>query len=314
MGEMNYYAGIDLGGSHIRLGLLSNDRIIAVREFPVRASLGLLSCIEDIDNAISDMMGQTGAADLKGIGISFPGLVDVKTKRVVSTYGKYDDAKDFDFVSWAEEKWHADVFLDNDARMAAVGEWKYGAGLGYNNLVMFTLGTGIGTSAVVEGQILRGKHFQAGCLGGHIIVRSSDGLECSCGGRGCVESQAGSWSVDRQAKSSPEFKDSLLNAFSQIGYKELFQASDRGDKLASDILESALDAISAGAVSLIHAYDPEIVILGGSVMKSKEKILGHVRRYVSEFAIGDWGNVVVEPSQLMDDAAIMGVNYCIQYE
>ena len=96
-----------------------------------------------------------------------------------------------------KQNWNVDFFIDNDARLAAVGEWKYGAGKDTDNLVVMTIGTGIGTSVIMNGKLLRGKHFQAGCLGGHFSVKYN-GSMCTCGNSGCVEAYASTWSFKRK--------------------------------------------------------------------------------------------------------------------
>lgn len=308
---MGHYIGIDLGGTRIKLGLVEDERIVARRDFAAQSALGIVRSLPRLEEAIDGMMRERGVEKIDGVGLSFPGLVDVENCRVTSTYGKYDDAKEVDLARWTQQKWGAPLFMDNDTRMATVGEWRYGAGRGYDDVVMMTLGTGIGTSAIIQGRILRGKHFQAGCLGGHFIV-DLQGLPCSCGGRGCVEAHSASWSIDRQAKADPAFAQSLLAEFPQIGYRELFEAARRGDALASRLRATSLHVWSAGIVSLIHAFDPEVVVLGGAVMKSRDEVLPDVRAFVDRYACTAWGRVRVEASALMDDAAILGVSYCLQ--
>lgn len=308
---MGHYIGIDLGGTRIKLGLVEEERIVARRDFMAQSALGIARCLPRLEEAVDSMMRERGVAKIDGVGLSFPGLVDVDSCRVVSTYGKYDDAKEVDLRQWTQRKWGAPLFMDNDTRMATVGEWRYGAAKECDDVVMMTLGTGIGTSAILQGRIVRGKHFQAGCMGGHFIV-DLHGLACSCGGRGCVEAHSASWSIDRQARADALFGQSLLAECPAIGYKELFDAARRGDALACRIRDTSLHVWSAGIVSLIHAFDPEVVVLGGAVMNSRDEVLPSVRAFVDRYACTPWGRVRVEASALMDDAAILGVNYCLQ--
>lgn len=310
---MKHFIGIDLGGTQIKMGLVRGEEIIARRDIMARSAEGIAIHLPLLEEAINSMMTQTGVEKIDGVGLTFPGLVDVRKKEVTATYGKYDDAKDIDLSAWVFSRWGCPYFMDNDTRMATVGEWQYGAGKGYDNVVMMTLGTGIGTSVIMEGRIVRGAHFQAGCLGGHFII-DLEGMDCSCGGKGCVEAHSASWSVDKQVKNSPDRDKSLLAGYDKVGYLELFEAARKGDALALRIKQHSLHVWAAGITSLIHAYDPEVVVMGGAVMKSSHEVLPFVQSFVDRYANTAWGKVKVLSSQLMNDAAIMGVVYCLQHE
>lgn len=310
MEEITYAIGIDMGGSHIRIGLVQREEVIDTEQFSVDAGQGLAPCLERLASGINVLLARNGVGIIAGVGISFPGLVDVEKKTVVATFGKYDDIPEIDMEKWALDNWGCSYFIDLDARMSAVGEWKAGAGRGYDSLVMMTLGTGIGTAVINEGMVLRGKHFQAGSFGGHFIV-DLDGPECSCGGRGCIEAYTGSWSIDRQAKSDPRYGKSLLSSYAAVGYKELFHAADKRDELACFLKEKSLRVWSAGVVSYIHAYDPEVVIIGGSVMKGADKVLPFIQEFVDRYAVTPWGKVKVLAGQNLDDSAILGAVKCL---
>lgn len=309
---MEKIIGIDMGGSHIRLGLVSGGTVTDSYQFSVNAGLGLAAYLDELRDGINSLAAHCGSDGIDGVGISFPGLVDVEKKKVTATFGKYDDITQIDLKTWVKDNWGCPYFIDLDARMSAVGEWKYGAGKGYDSLVMMTLGTGIGTAVINEGKVLRGKHFQAGSFGGHFIV-DLDGPECSCGGRGCIEAHTGSWSIDRQAKADRGYTGSLLAGGQSVGYKELFRASQAEDPLACRLIEKSLKVWAAGIVSYIHAYDPEVVIIGGSVMKNADKILPFIREFVDKYAVTPWGKVEVVAGELIDDSAVLGAAACLSY-
>jgi len=158
-----------LGGTRIKLGLLKNNTILEKKIFDAESAKGLEANLHKLETVIDDLLEkhQIKPNMLQGIGLSFPGLVDPVAKKIISTNKKYDDGPQLHLQEWATQKWNAIFYIENDARMAAVGEWIFGAGRGSNDVVVVTIGTGIGTSAIIEGRLLRGKHFQAGCLGGH---------------------------------------------------------------------------------------------------------------------------------------------------
>ena len=128
------------------------------------------------------------------VGIAYPGLVDPVKQLVISASGKYTDATKFDFSAWSRGRFGCGCILENDANAALMGEIGYGCAAGETDAVLMILGTGVGTAAVMNGELVRGKHFQAGCLGGHFPVGGEE-WRCSCGGYGCVEANGSSWAL-----------------------------------------------------------------------------------------------------------------------
>ena len=199
-----YSIGIDLGGTRIKIGLVAEGAVLSKRVLSANAAGGLQSNLDNLKNGINQLLDESGlqVASLNGIGLAFPGIVDPERKKILSTNDKYNDAVKIDMEAWIKSLWELPFFLDNDARMAAVGEWKFGAGQHTDNLVAMTIGTGIGTAAIIEGKLLRGKHFQAGCLGGHFSIQYNGRL-CNCGNIGCAEAYGSSWSLKERLRASP---------------------------------------------------------------------------------------------------------------
>jgi len=170
---------------------------------------------------------------------------------------------------------------------------------------MMTLGTGIGGVAMIEGKLLQGKHSQAGCLGGHIPVLFS-GRRCTCGAIGCAESEASGWSLPLAFKDWPGANNSSLAKYPKLGFKELFAEADGADRVAVDIRERCLKIWSVTAVGLIHAYDPEIIVMGGGVMKRESSIVPVIQAYIEKHAWTPWGKVEVRAAGLGNHAALLG--------
>ena len=312
---MNKFSiGIDLGGTRIKSGLLKNNILLEKNIFDVESNKGLQSNLPKLETAIDDLLKkhQVKPDMLQGIGLAFPGIVDPFSKKIISTNKKYDDGPQLNLEEWAAQKWNTAFYIENDARMAAVGEWIFGAGRGSNDLVAVTIGTGIGSSAIIEGRLLRGKHFQAGCLGGHFTVQYN-GNECTCGNIGCVEAQASTWNISQMIKADPDFSKSSLANETRLDFYTVFKVSRQNDELATRIKYECLNIWSAGIINLIHAYDPEIVVLGGGILNSKEEIIPYIQKRVAQYAWCPWGNVQIKASELMDDAAILGVSYCLSH-
>jgi glucokinase len=171
-----------------------------------------------------------------------------------------------------------------------------------------TLGTGVGTSAVIDGVPLRGQHGQAGCLGGHVTV-NVDGVRCVCGNIGCVESEASTWALAKLARADAAFAASALARDEVLDYRAVFAHASAGDKLAVAMRDRAIRVWSAAAVTLVHAYDPELIVLGGGIMKTPEPIVSQMQAYVSAHAWVGWGMPRVVAGELGDSAALLGLDY-----
>jgi glucokinase len=296
----------DLGGTLMKIGVVRKGRVLAQTIEPANSRTGLAPALPALKAAWLELLDELKlpVRNCAGISVAFPSLVDVKSGRVLVEYGKYADAINFDFRAWAKKEFNLPLAIENDARMALVGEWKHGAGRGSDNLAIITLGTGLGTSAVIEGRLLRGKHGQAGVLGSHNTVRYA-GRECSCGNIGCAEAEASTAVLKKIAANLPEWDTSSLRKLATLNYAAVFKHAAAGDACALKLREHSLRVWATLTVNLIHSYDPEIVILGGGIMASAGAILPVVSDYVRRHAHTPWGKVRVVVSELGDAAALL---------
>jgi glucokinase len=298
--------GIDLGGGHATIALIQDDRILGSRHVsldsaqPLRPALDLFA--EAIRKLLADV--QMDAASCEGLALGFCGLADARIGRVVSTNKKYEDAPSIDFKAWCMQEFGLRFAIENDARMALLGERFTGAARGCDDVVMITLGTGIGGAAMIEGKLLRGKHAQAG-LGGHLPARVG-GRPCTCGAIGCLEAEASGWSLPLLAREWPGFPASKLAGQDIIDFKMLFELADAGDRVAVEILDYCLKVWATAAVGLIHAYDPEKIVIGGGVMRRAAVIIPYIQAYVTRHAWTPWGKVEIVAAQLGNDAGLFG--------
>jgi glucokinase len=233
------------------------------------------------------------------------GLVDSRRNKVLSTIGKYDDTVTFDFDNWGRHSLGVPVRLENDARLALRGEMYAGAARGCSDVVMFTLGTGIGGVAAMEGKPLVGVHGQAGVLGGHVPVRAH-GRRCTCGGQGCAEAEASGWSLPMVCREWPGFAQSCL-ADQPLNFKTLFECSAAGDEIALEIRDHCLTVWGMMAVAAVHSFDPELIVLGGGAMRAADQILSPLQDYVNQNTWTPWGKVRIVAAELGDQAAALGV-------
>lgn len=199
----------------------------------------------------------------------------------------------------------------NDARMALLGEWQHGAGKGCSDLVMVTLGTGIGSAVLIGGELLIGKHFQAGNLGGHFVVNHK-GTVCTCGNVGCVEAEASTWRLPSLLEEHPNFYESSMRNEEVLDFRALFHHAGNNDRVAKEVLEHCLSAWAAGIISMIHAFDPELIILSGGIMKSAPVILPVLQEKVNKLAWTPWGKVKLVEARFPDSAALYGADYLVR--
>lgn len=310
---MNFTIAIDLGGTFIKIGLLKEGQLIVRKEVPSQSVSGLKTQLPALESEIDELLlaNQFQREDMLGIGLSFAGLVDSVANRILSTNQKYDDGPETDLVGWAREKWNWPLYAMNDARMALLGEWQHGAGNGSENLVMITLGTGIGSAVLMGGELLIGKHFQAGNLGGHFIV-NHNGTDCTCGGNGCVEAEASTWRLPSLLKEHREFEKSSIKKEDVLDFRALFHHAGNNDKVAKDVLDHCLSAWAAGIITMIHAFDPEMIILSGGIMKSSAVILPALQEKVNQLAWTPWGKVKLVEAKYPDSAALYGADYLVR--
>jgi glucokinase len=310
---MQYTIGIDLGGTNLKIGLLKNGHLIENTSLKALSALGLKAQLPEIEHAIDQMFQANGVSvkNVLGIGLSFAGLVDSSRSVIMSTNKKYEDAIDIDLTAWAKKKWGIGFCMENDARMALLGEWQHGRGKGFNDFVMITYGTGIGSAVLMDGKLLHGKHFQAGNLGGHFTVNYKGG-RCSCGSFGCVEVEAASWRLPSIIREHQGFENSTLKNEKILDYKALISHAGHNDPVAKDVLEQCLTIYGAGLIAMIHAFDPEIIIIGGGVMKSSDYILPLLQQIVDHHAWTPWGKVKLLRAQHLDTAALYGADYLVR--
>ncbi len=300
----------DLGGTRIKLGVVRDARVLAHTVEPANSKAGLKPQLPVLRAVWLRLLADLNLtlADCAGITLSFPSLVDPRTATVLAQYGKFDDATGFDFRAWARAEFGLPLAMENDARMALVGEWQVGAGRGCDDLAMITLGTGLGTCAIMQGRLLRGRHGQAGVLGGHVTVRYGGRL-CVCGNVGCAEAEASTACLREVIAASPQCRNSAFAAGERLDYADIFRAAAQGDPCATALRDHSLSVWGAMAVNLIHAYDCELLILGGGIMGSAEVILPAISEYVWRHAKTPWGRVRIVPSTLGDHAALVAADW-----
>ena len=299
---------IDLGGTNIKVGVVHGVQVLCSDSIPAHAREGLSPQLPRLKELFEKLCAQVGVVPSRcgGLGMALPFLVDPVRNRILSVPPeKYGDACSLDLAGWARTQFGLGLKLENDAHAACLGEWRHGAGRGSDDLVMLTLGTGIGCSVIIRGRPLRGKHFQAGVLGGH-LVSDPAGAACSvCPSQGCYEAESASLSLPRIARSHDCFDSSALSREPVIDFAAVFRHAAAGDYVALAVRDRCIRYWSALAVSLVHAYDPDRIVIGGAVAGSASSFLQAIKEHVNRYA---W---ITEPvdlcvAELGNNAALIG--------
>lgn len=295
----------DIGGTRIKLGLIENGAVVKEKTIPAPPGRNLVCALQAVKQGLHELCAEAGVplSSCAGLALGIPALVDTAGCRITAIRGKYADAAQIDLPAWCRSELNLPLALENDARMALIGEWRHGAGQGYENIVIITLGTGIGTAALIDGMVLRGKHGLAGCFGGHWTL-NINGRPCACGSVGCAETQASTEYLHTLAPSEGEKLPDFTAVFTRAG---------QGDPVAVKIRDRALKVWGMAAVNLVHAYEPELIIVTGGVLRAgTEEILGAIRENLLKHATMPGGPAEVRAGALGDHAALLAAEWLLE--
>ena len=303
-----------MGASKTRVALSTKSGIIEKEVFTTPRSGDELVVASFIVDAI-ERKWRDKIEDIMAIGIASIGPLDIKEGRVISPANL--PLKGFELLKPLVKALKKPVLVANDAVAAAWGEAHYGDGKGFNNLVYITLSTGVGCGAIVDGNLLLGKMGNAH-EAGHIVVDFNSDLKCGCGGRGHWEAYAGGANLLRVAKYLAEKYDvrsdlaNLVRSGREIDAKIIFDYYRRGDLLAKRVVDLYIKATAAGLASIINTYDPEILIIGGSVFLNNIDVLFEpIVSSIKENIIT--AMPIIKPTRLGDDVGLYGALALVVY-
>ncbi|HLH80090.1 MAG TPA: ROK family protein [Chthonomonas sp.] len=323
--EAPYVVGVDLGGTNVRAAVIDrSEKLLGRAENPSEAKGGVARTVAAIATAVRNAAKAANVSmdEIGAIGIAVPGHIDVPAGMVrwAPNFGDYVDGayvpyKNVPLRELVEKELGIAMVMDNDANVAALGEFRYGAGRGTRHLVMFTLGTGIGGGIIVDGQVLRGATGGAAEVG-HIIIADGKGSSPN-GPHGRLEVLAGrDGIVERAALKMESGRDTLLwrhitgpEALQQFLTPKLIdQAAEEGDALAREVLEEIGHFVGLGIASMVNVFNPEVVVLGGKISNSRTLFDAAVRTARAS-AIGSiLAAARIVRAELGDDAGIMGAS------
>lgn len=292
---------IDVGGTAVKLGLLDSAGTIRSRdECPVNEdgykTPILTTTLRAADAFLADQLSE--GEPLKGVAVSATGQVDDQRGIVIGTNGAIPGYEGTNFKEAFEKMYHVPTHVLNDANAAVLGETFFGAGLGYREVVMVTLGTGVGGGVVAGGRLIRGHRGIAGELGHFSIDR--EGIPCTCGNRGCFERYASTTALMAMARET-------LGADAPKDGREFFRRVEQGENALQQILSTWLDHVAVGIIGLSHIFNPEIVLIGGGVSRQERLLIQPLRERVNHGLMPRFSEgFCLEAARLGNDAGMMG--------
>lgn len=302
-----FVVGVDLGGTKISAALSNlNGEIISQTTVPTNANEGEIPVLNRIIDSVDKVIkgGCVEYKDIAGIGIGSPGPLDAEKGIIIYTPNL--PFKNFNLVDPLKNKFGVPVFLDNDANVAAIGEYMFGAGRGAKDVVFFTVSTGVGGGAVLNGKVYRG-HTSNALEIGHMTV-APDGPRCNCGNIGCVEATSSGTAIAKRGQEALNSKvETSLRKYDKVTSYEVFVEAAAGDPVCKDIIDTALNYLGIAIANAVSIFDPEVIIVGGGVSKAGDIVFDTIRKVVNKRCFKSMAeSVKIVPAGLGTDAGVIG--------
>lgn len=322
-GQPPFYAGIDVGGTNIKAGVVDCNGIpLGKANVPTEAIKGPENGIANIKRALDLALHEAGLTiqDIKGAGLATPGTMDIPGGMLLEP-PNLPGWNYFPVRQRTEEAIGVPTVLQNDANAAAYGEFWAGAGKEAHSLVFWTLGTGIGCGIIIGDLIIEGQHSH-GAESGHIIVQMDNGRLCGTGQYGTLEAYCGAKAVVKRceealASGRPSILKQWISEGQELTPKLMATAAEQGDQLADDLIMETARYMGVGTVSLMHTIDPDMVVFGGAMTFGAEKtelgrrFLQEIRSEVKKRAFPiPYAKTILKYASLHNDAGFIGAAGC----
>lgn len=302
-----YVFGVDIGGTTVKIGIFTDDgKLLDKWEIPTRTDEGGKYILSDIAESIEDrrVEMEIDKKDVLGVGMGVPGPVraDGTVLRCVNLgWGIFNVEEELSKLTGYVVK------AGNDANMAALGEMWQGGGKGHRNIVMVTLGTGVGGGIIINGKMISGVNGAGGEIG-HICVNDSETEKCGCGNTGCLEQYTSATGIVRSANIllNTTDKPSKLRTVQYISAKEIFDAAKDGDELAASLVENHGKVLGKALAQIACVVDPEIFVIGGGVSRAGDILVDTTKKYFLEYAFHACRTTQFALATLGNDAGIYG--------
>ncbi len=288
--------GVDIGGTTVKLGLVSREgELLDKREFPTFRDVG--ATFDDIADHMRQVMSEFPDCTCVGAGVGVPGpIVNQSTVTHCANLGW----RNLNVAQELSSRANVPVRVANDANLAALGECWQGGGKGCRNLVLFTVGTGVGGGIICDGRIVAGATGGGGEVG-HMPVPFHSDWQCGCGKKGCLEVTASATGIIRAAKAFSPFKE-----MEKVTAKDVYDAAAAGDENAQAVVNEAADALGYAAATVSCIVNPEVVLLGGGVSAAGRALLDPVEASFKVNVLDACSDVRFAQAQLGNNAGIFG--------
>lgn len=278
-----YGFGVDVGGTTIKMGFFeTSGKLIDKWEIKTDTSNGGENILSDIAKAIDNKLAQEGISknDVQGVGVGVPGPVNSKgivLKCVNLGWGVFNVEEELASLTGLKVK------AGNDANVAALGEMWQGAGKGSEDMVMVTLGTGVGGGIIVDGKVIAGANGAGGEIG-HITVNDDEIEACNCGQYGCLEQYTSATGIVRMAKRklAKTDEETSLSSVEELSAKIIFDEAKKGDKIAGELVEELGKILGSTLSNIAAVTNPEVIVIGGGVSKAGQILIDTIHKHFTE--------------------------------
>jgi glucokinase len=307
------FVGIDVGGTNIKIGLFDTElKLLSKTSVTTDADMGPEIVIDKMAQTVKDLLDEAclSLADIAAIGIGTPGPARY-SEGIIIRSTNMPKFKNVPICKMLNERLGAPVVFDNDANVACWGEYVVGAGKGVEDMVFFTLGTGIGGGVVSSGELVHGCDENAAELG-HMIIYPN-GRSCNCGQKGCVEAYASADSTARRATEAVGggAKSSLskvLDEKGKITSKDVYEQLAAGDELAKEITDGTAEALALTCINMLHATEPRRIVFTGGMIAAGDLLLSRIRHFFNQhiWTIKKEDKIEICFATLGEDTGIIG--------
>ena len=307
--KKKYYAGLDIGGTFVKCGIVSDDGVILAKDkIPTEKEKPYQYIAGNIANLVKRLEKESGAK-VQGVGVGCPGSID--SEKGVVVYTNNIAWKNIPLKAELEKNLGIPVKITNDANAAALGEYSLIKNK-HKSMVFITIGTGVGSGIVLDGKLFEG-YKSAGAEIGHQVIKIN-GEKCTCGRKGCFEAYCSTTALIRQAKRAMEKnKDSLLwqecnNDIEKLNGITFFAAFDKKDRTAERVFNKYIKYLAEGLANVANVFRPEMILIGGGVSAQGDKILKPLKRKFNALIYGGakYAKVDLDIAKLQNDAGIIG--------
>lgn len=307
---MNHvFCGVDLGGTSVNIGLVTPEgEIVVSRNLPSQVEKGTEWVVGRIVTVIQEIAENSDPPlRIRGVGVGVAGLVNARSG-VLKEATNFPGWRNVPLAMLLSRRLRLPVFMDNDANVAALGEYSFGAGRGYAHMLMVTLGTGVGGGLILDGMIYRGADGAAGEFG-HMTI-DKNGVLCACGRRGCVEAYVGTRGIVREAlERRGQFPESPLQRYdaAELTPKLIYEHAVRGDQASIAVFRAVGEYLGIALGNVANLLNIQLVVIGGGVALAGDLLLESARLKLRESAL-NWGDndVLVALAQLGERAGVVG--------